>query len=345
MILIRQKQFAKGVTGQLKKLEAISRGLKNAENDIDIGKWKTKFDAAQRVLISKGKKNLSKEEIKNSRVFKPEQKHVKTVPLKDRTVRLTREERLAKWKPYLQYDIKDSAFDKCNVKPLIEKVNSKRPGTLDKYKNNTQDYISSTADKDKSIAKYKNSIFYQKLREAESSLSPKDKRILRKTIINEAKKNHIKPGNMKSSLAKDKEVRKYQDIIVGDNKVSVKGAYSLAIPNDYSFNRFEFAKVHGTNKTFKKKIQYGDNPKYGFSTLHEIGHLKDLKKGTLGPKSDYLMAKEHFANLSSIKSLKKGDLRETFRNLSKFQEENYNKSINHRKFYNFYKNNRNKLWD
>ena len=344
MILIRQKQFAKGVAGQLKKLEAINRGLKNAENDIDIGKWKTKFDAAQRVLISKGKKNLSKEEIKNSRVFKPEQKHVKTVPLKDRTTRLTREERLAKWKPYLQYDIKDSAFDKCNVKPLIEKVNSKRPGTLDKYKNNTQDYISSIVDKDESIVKYRNSIFNQKLKEAESSLSPKNKRILRKTIINEAKKNHIKPGNIESSLAKDKEVRKYRDIVSG-NKVPIsKGAHSLAIPNDYSFNRVEFAKVHGTNKTFKKKIQYGDNPKYGFSTLHEIGHLKNLKKGTLRPKNDYSMAKEHFANSSANKSLK-GDLRETYRNLSKFQEENYNKSINRRKFYNFYKNHRNKLWD
>lgn len=213
MKIIRQKLFAKGVMGQLKKLESISRGIKRAEeeaikkginpNSSDlVNKKRLEYINAHGALFDKGVPNPDKVKVK----------HTKTVPLKERTVRLTREERLAKWDPSKQYNSNNldySSKSLINKDSVRNKIESKRPGTINNYVSDRKDFLENLkGEVNKELGNYRISFLNKKSKEANDSLSSKDKRILRKTIINEAKKAHIKPGNIKSSLANDKEVIK-----------------------------------------------------------------------------------------------------------------------------------------
>lgn len=354
MKIIRQKLFAKGVMGQLKKLESISRGLERAKKEaIEKGINPSSYDLvnkkrldyvnAQGALLDKGVSNPDKVKVK----------HTKTVPLKDRTVRLTREERLAKWDPSKQYNynIPESSFIKesfsesslINKDSVKNKIESKRPGTINKYTSDSKDFLENL---DSGVNKYRDSFLDKKLKEANDSLSSKDKRVLRKTIINEAKKAHIKPGNIKSSLKNDKDLLKYfakyyEQLNINHNNKTIArlvnkqvGTTPMAriIPKNYDDKIFKgIGKGNiGINKNVIKKVQYGNNPKYSFTTAHEIGHLKNLKKGTIGKD---LMSNEHFAN--NVGRSMKGNLGKTYDRFAKYQEDLYNQDINLNKFSEF----------
>ena len=313
--------------GQLKKLESISRGIKRAEEEAIkkginpdsydlVNKKRFDYINAQGALLDKGVPNPDKIKVK----------HTKTVPLKERTIRLTREERLAKWDPSKQYNHNNPSYSK-ELLLKMSNISSKRPGTVGKYISDVNKFFHNQNLVD-GLNNYKRSFFDKKLKEANDSLSPKDKRILRKTIINEAKKTHIKPGNIKSSLKNDKDLLKVSDKF----KKGHQGPGAIAIPKNYDLKTYEeFKNGNNTNanKKFIKKLQYGSGPKYNIITAHEIGHLKNLKKGTtIGNGST--MGKEHFAN--NLGRSMKGNLGETYNKFAKYQEDLYNKSINYNKF-------------
>lgn len=336
MKIIRQKLFAKGIMGQLKKLESLSRGLERAKkeaiekginpNSSDlVNKWRIKYVNAQGALLDKGVSNPDKVKVKV--------KHTKTVPLKDRTVRLTREERLAKWDPSKQYNHNNSGSSSeslINKDSVRNKIESKRPGIIERYDKNIESSIIDNINKEG-----KKSFLDKKLKEAESNLSSKDKRILRKTIINEAKKTHIKPGNIKSSLANDKDAINYLKSITKDknelknsielhNNIYQDGlGYSTFFPKK-SNNLEKTLNGEKINKNIIKKVQYGNYPKYSFTTLHEINHLKNVQKGLLDKD---LINKEHFSN--TVGRSMKGNLGKVYNKFSKYQEDLYNQDINY----------------